>query len=147
MLSLTMHLQHFCVGDQFPALLEAPTTAQLQALSKSRAVHKQNLEGATFSGAHDVTLRDLDLPNIELTVIRAAEVVIRPVLSPTRSTATTFFRREKGNSRQHPVWRAFLKLIDEREWLHLRFNVKMTGPPTQAAKPQCAVVGPCRLTS
>jgi hypothetical protein len=28
----------------------------------------------------------------------------------------------------------------------VRFNVKMTGPPTQAAKPQRAVVGPRRLT-
>jgi hypothetical protein len=27
----------------------------------------------------------------------------------------------------------------------MRFNVKMTGPPTCAAKPRSAVVGPCRL--
>jgi hypothetical protein len=30
---------------------------------------------------------------------------------------------------------------------HMSSNVKMTGPPTHAAKPQRAVVGPCRLTS
>ena len=29
----------------------------------------------------------------------------------------------------------------------MRANVKMTGPPTHAAKPPPAVVGPCRLTS
>jgi hypothetical protein len=36
--------------------------------------------------------------------------------------------------------------IDARDRHVLRLNVKMTGPPTQAAKPPPAVVGPCRLT-
>jgi hypothetical protein len=35
----------------------------------------------------------------------------------------------------------------ERKHDGLRHNVKMTGPPTLAAKPPSVVVGPCRLTS
>jgi hypothetical protein len=46
-----------------------------------------------------------------------------------------------------PAWLEAPKTLQEPERSSPRHNVKMTGPPTLAAKPPCAVVGPCRLTS
>jgi hypothetical protein len=95
----------------------------MQELSKSKAVQKQDLQGASFSGTHNFTLGNLELSDIEPPVIRSTKIVIRSIRPPARPTAAAFLGREKGNSRQHPAWRALFKLIDERERLHIRFNV------------------------
>ena len=73
----------------------------------------------------------------------------------TRAHVATTRRSSLGaasvsSSREFPVFTqpaGETATAGEWMWTGMRFNVKMTGPPTRAAKPRPAVVGPCRLTS
>jgi len=50
------------------------------------------------------------------------------------------------SGRDEPIERRLALVEEAREDAHVPSNVKMTGPPTHAAEPPSAVVGPRRLT-
>src|SRR5438105_2952090 len=55
---------------------------------------------------------------------------------------------DRARRLQHPLAPQVLsRNVVQELRLHVMSNVKMTGPPTCAAKPPPAVVGPCRLAS
>ena len=110
-LALTEHLKHFSVGHKVFTFLNTPLAPDLQQFSKTRSVKKPNLQISGLSRVNDFALWDLNLPDVELPVIWATEVVIRSVHPPTRPTATTFFGRKKRQSRQHSGRRPTLQQI------------------------------------
>jgi len=98
-LALTKHFKYFSVGHKLFTFLNTPLAPHLQQFRKTRSVEKPNLQIPSLPRLNNFALWNLNLSDVELPVIWAAEVVIRSVHPPARPTATTCFGRKKRQSR------------------------------------------------